>query len=215
MKITALKTQIKNPNRVNVFVDGVYRFSLDALQVLELGIRTGVEYEEQVLHEIETEGQFSKLYARSLEYALIRPRSRKEMREYLYRKTRPVRTKTGAMREGVAPEITTRVFDRLIEKNHVNDERFAVFWVENRNVRKGVSAKKLRAELQAKGVEANSIDLAFTHTERSDEGELRKVYEKKKTRYDDKQKLIAYLARQGFNYDLIRSVMAEDTEYSD
>ncbi len=215
MKITALKTQVKNPNRVNVFVDGKYRFSLDALQVLELGVRTGVEYEEQVLHEIEAEGQFSKVYARSLEYALMRPRSRKEIREYLYRKTRPVRTKTGAMREGVAPEITARVFDRLIEKNHVNDERFAAFWVENRNVRKGVSAKKLRAELQAKGVEATIIDLALTHTERSDEDELRKVYEKKKARYDDKQKLIAYLARQGFNYDLIRSVMAEDTEYSD
>jgi len=213
MKITALKAQLKNPNRVNVFVDGKYRFSLDALQILELGIKTGAEFEEEALHAIETEGLFSKVYARSLEYALVRPRSVKEMRDYLYRKTRPVRTKTGELRDGVPAEITTRVLERLLEKNHINDERFAQFWVENRNVRKGSSMKKLRAELQAKGVASTIIDAALSASERTDEDELQKIYEKRKHRYTDEQKLIAYLARQGFSYDAIRSVIANDQQY--
>lgn len=211
MRITALKAQVKNPNRVNVFVDGAYRFSLDALQILELGIKNGAEFDEQELHRIETEGLFSKVYARSLEYTLVRPRSVKEMREYLYRKTRPVRMKTGELRSGVPEEITARVLERLLEKNHIDDERFAKFWVENRNVRKGSSIKKLRSELQAKGVAAAIIDDVVNSSERTDKDELQKIYAKRKHRYNDEQKLIAYLARQGFSYDTIRTVIAEDS----
>ena len=87
MKITAIAAQTNNQNRVNVMVDGVYRFSLDVFQVADLGIRVGKEYTEQELNELEEESQFGKLYARSLEYALMRPRSQREMRDYLYKKT--------------------------------------------------------------------------------------------------------------------------------
>ena len=34
--ITNLKQGVKNPNRVNVFVDGKYSFSLDVAQVVDL-----------------------------------------------------------------------------------------------------------------------------------------------------------------------------------
>ena len=81
MKITALKTQLRDKDRVNVFVDGKYSFSLDITQVAELGIKTGAEYTAEELAELENESQFGKLYTRSLEYALMRPRSQREMRD--------------------------------------------------------------------------------------------------------------------------------------
>lgn len=214
MKITALKSQVRDKARVNVFVEGKYRFSLDINQIAELGIRSGQDYTEAELVALENESQFGKLYTRALEYALIRPRSQREMRDYLYRKTRDTRTKTGAIKKGVSVELTQRVFDRLESKGYLDDEKFARFWVENRNVRKGSSLRKLKAELVAKGVTAQVIDGAFGETNRSDIDELKKIVEKKAGRYDDPQKFMAYLARQGFSYDDIREVLSSDDSVS-
>ncbi len=213
-RITALKVQLRDKDRVNVFVDGKYSFSLDITQVAELGIKTGAEYTVEELAELENESQFGKLYTRSLEYVLIRPRSQRELRDYLYRKTRDTRTKMGTIKKGVSPELTERVFNRLLEKGYLDDEKFAQFWVENRNTRKGTSLRKLQSELMAKGVERSIIEHALQDTDRSDTDELQKIILKKASRYSDEQKLMAYLVRQGFSYDdvkqAIRSLNEED-----
>jgi len=211
MKITALKIQVRDKNRVNVFVDGAYSFSLDITQVASLGIKTGKEYTEAELAELENESQFGKLYTRALEYVLTRPRSQKEMRDYLYRKTRDTRTKTGDIKKGVSVELTQRVFDRLCEKGYLNDETFARFWVENRNVRKGSSMRKLQAELVAKGVSREVADAVLGQSERSDSAEIQKIIAKKAKRYASEQQLVAYLARQGFSYDDIRQALQSVT----
>jgi len=210
MKITAITQQQKDKNRVNVMVDGKYRFSLDVFQYADLGIRVGREYSDEELTALETESQFGKVYARALEYCLMRPHAAREVRDYLYRKTRDVRTKTGDMRKGVAPEITGRVFDRLVEKGYVDDEKFARYWVENRNMTKGASRRKLQAELRAKGVESAIIERLLAASERSDETELQKVIAKKRARYPDEQKFMRYLAGQGFGYDDIKAALQNE-----
>ncbi len=217
MKVTALTSQQKDPNRVNVMVDGTYRFSLDVYQVADLGIRVGRDYSDAELVALETESQFGKLYARSLEYCLIRPRSSREVRDYLYRKTLAKRYKsrrTGEIleRQGVSAGVTERVFDRLTEKGYVNDEAFARFWVEYRNVRKGSSMRKLEAELMAKGVDRSIIENQLSTSNRSDADELRKVIAKKRERYADEQKFMRYLASQGFSYDDIKNALSERSD---
>lgn len=211
-KITALKVQVRDKSRVNVFVDGKYLFSLDINQVAELGIKTGNQYSPEELADLENESQYGKLYTRSLEYAFTRPRSQREMRDYLYRKTRDTRTKEGYVKKGVSAELTVRVFDRLSEKGYVDDEKFARFWVENRNMRKGSSMRRLKSELSAKGVKADIIETVIGATDRTDIEEIQKIIVKKAKRYDDEQKLIAYLARQGFRYDDIKEALASTSE---
>ena len=211
-KITALKVQVRDKSRVNVFVDGKYLFSLDINQVAELGIKTGNQYSPEELADLENESQYGKLYTRSLEYAFTRPRSQREMRDYLYRKTRDSRTKEGYVKKGVSVELTVRVFDRLSEKGYVDDEKFARFWVENRNMRKGSSMRRLKSELSAKGVKADIIETVIGATDRTDIEEIQKIIVKKAKRYDDEQKLIAYLARQGFRYDDIKEALAATGE---
>ena len=204
MKITSISVQQRDKNRVNVSIDGKYRFSLDLSQVTELGIRIGNEYTEAELADLENESQFGKLYMRALEYSLMRPHSQYELSQYLYRKTRDTRTKEGSIRKGVSKVLTERVYDRITSKGYVNDESFARYWIENRQLRKGISKRKLQAELASKGVDRSIVESLLSETERTDEDELQKIIEKKASRYDDEQKLIAYLARQGFSYDDIK-----------
>lgn len=214
MKITDISSQVRNPDRVNISVDGKYRFSLDIFQVSDLGIKIGKEYNDDELLELETESQFGKLYARALEYCLMRPHSAKEVRDYLWRKTRTTKQrskKTGEIveREGVSQAIADRVFSRLVNKGYIDDEKFTRFWVDNRNVTKGSSTRKLKAELRLKGVEPSIIENVLAESERNDSEELKKILAKKRTKYDDEGKLIAYLARQGFSYDDIKTALSE------
>lgn len=227
MKITSILAQAKNPDRVNVSVDGKYRFSLDVYQVVDLGIKVGKEYTEEELAELEGESEFGKLYARALEYCLMRPHSAKEVRDYLRRKTmdrkvlsrsspiygKNVKSTTSATERtikvipGVGEENAERTFNRLVEKGYVSDEKFARWWVENRNLRKGTSSRKLAAELRAKGVDSKIIEAQLEDSARSDEDELQKIIAKKQSRYDDPKKFMQYLARQGFSYDDIKAAL--------
>ncbi len=215
MKITSISTQIRDPNRVNVSIDGKYRLSLDMAQVVELGVKQGQEIDDERLAELQRESEFGKLYARTLEYCLLRPRSQREVRDYLYRKTlaKKYRTKKGDIkqRDGVSSTVTQRVFERLQQKGHIDDEAFARYWVENRNQRKGSSLRKLRAELAQKGVAGEIVEQVLAISSRNDSDELAKMIAKKRTKYPDQQKLVAYLARQGFRYDdIIAALTASD-----
>lgn len=214
MIITDIQVQARNLERVNISIDGKYRFSLDIAQVTDLGVKKGREVSEEELAELENESQFGKLYARALEYALMRPRSVRELRDYLYRKTRVTRyrTRQGEVKEkeGYSPALSERVLEKLRQKKHVNDEKFARWWIESRNQTKGTSLRKLRAELMAKGVHATIIDEVVAESQRSDDDEIMKIISKKRARYSDEQKFIQYLARQGFGYDDIKQALSRN-----
>lgn len=207
MKITAISPQVHDKNRVNISIDGKYRFSLDIYQLLELHIKVGAEYDEAQIVSLEQESQFGKAYSRALEYCLARPRSSRELKDYLYRKKRQTIDKKGNIKLGITDSIASRVFDRLVEKKYINDENFARFWVENRFVKKGVSQRRLKNELKAKGVDDHVIEKMLANSERSDDDEIKKIIAKKRSRYDSDEKLIAYLMRLGFNYDDIKTAI--------
>jgi regulatory protein len=208
MKITSITAQKRNKNRVNISVDGEYKFSLDTYQIVDLGIKVGRQYSQTELILLEQESQFGKVYGRALEYCLMRPHSAREVQNYLYKKTRPKIVKTGESKVGVAPEITKRVFDRLVEKKYVDDKKFAYFWVENRFINKGISRRKLVSELKLKGVDNSIINQILDDSERSDSDEIIKIITKKMSQYTDEKKLIAYLARQGFGYEEIKQALS-------
>lgn len=213
VKITDISVQARNPDRVNISIDGSYRFSLDIHQVTELGIKKGADYSDEEIALFEQESIFGKLYARALEYSLSRPHSEKELRDYLWRKTRETKYKdrrSGEIKtkQGISQSVTEKVYQRLMEKGYVNDNSFARYWVENRSLRKGASARKLTAELRAKGVEQSIIDTHLAESGRNDVSELEKMILKKASRYDE-VKLKQYLLRQGFRYDDINDALTD------
>lgn len=216
MKITDISLQARDNNRVNVSVDGVYSFSLDIAQVTDLNLKVGRELSDGELEELQEESQFGKLYMRALEYCLRRPHSVKEVRDYLWRKTQPTlrRGQTGMNNPVVYSErVVSRVLSKLQQKAYVNDDEFARWWVENRQLSKGVSQRKLTAELRSKGVHADIIAQTLEKTDRTDEQELRKVIAKKHRRYaGDRQKFVQYLVRQGFSYDDVVSALNDVEE---
>ena len=212
-KITGLKQGVRNPDRVNVYVDGRFSFSLDISQVVDFGIKVGLEVSAEDLEEFKRASEFGKLYQRTLEWVLVRPRSEKECRDYLWRKFRsPSDRALRAARPSLTlsdehSELTSRIIERLKARGYLDDRRFAEYYVENRFVKKGVSIKRLKMELLKKGVSAEIIEEVLAKTDRNDEEELKKMIAKKRARYPDDEKLTQYLCRQGFQYDLVRELV--------
>ena len=213
MIITDIKQGVKNPNRVNIFVDNQYSFSLDIAQVVDYKLKVGREISDSELVELKKASEFGKLYQRALEWALTRPRSEREVRDYLRRKLRGHSENT--LRAGrpslkfseLASEFSDEIIQRLISRGYVDDRKFAEFWVENRFVKKGVSRKRLKMELMKKGISQEIIEEVLDG--RDDAIEIRKMILKKQAKYSEPEKLMAYLCRQGFSYDLVRKVMDE------
>ena len=226
-RITALKQGVKNPNRVNVFVNDKFLLSLDVAQVVDYKLKVGKELSEQELSELKKASEFGKLYQRTLEWVLIRPRSEKEVRDYLFKKSRNIprgHFATNGERVSEVSHVTTgrdervrgevsglsdKVLERLSVRGYLDDRVFAKYYVENRFVKKGISKKRLRMELMKKGVSREIIDEVLDA--RDDKEELLKMINKKRAKYDD-EKLIEYLARQGFPYDLAKETVQEYKE---
>ena len=197
MEITDLRQGVKNPNRVNVFVDGKFSFSLDIAQVVDLGVKVGLALSAEKLEELKRASEFGKLYQRALEWALIRPRSEKEVRDYLYKKV---------FERKLDKSYIDLIVARLKEKKYLDDTVFAKYYVENRFVKKGISRRRLSLELIKKGVAKEII--AEVLDGRNDEEEILKIIAKKRARYDD-EKLINYLCRQGFSFELARNLVRD------
>lgn len=195
--ITDLKQGVKNPNRVNVFVDGKFSFSLDIAQVVDLGVKVGIKLSAEKLAELRKASEFGKLYQRALEWALVRPRSEKEVRDYLYKKV---------FEKKLDKNYIDLIVSRLKEKKYLDDSVFAKYYVENRFVKKGISRRRLSLELMKKGVAKEII--AEVLDGRNDEEEILKMIAKKRARYDD-EKLISYLCRQGFSFELVQNLVRD------
>lgn len=200
MVITDIRQGVKNPNRANIFINGKFSFSLDITQLVDYRLKAGKLISAEELDELKKASEFGKLYQRTLEWVLARPRSVKEAREYLRRKI---------YEKKLNPEYLERILGRLVEKKYLDDAKFAEFYVENRFVKKGISRKRLVMELRKKGVAEGTIEEVLDGSERDDAGEIRKMIAKKRGRYDE-EKLIQYLCRQGFPYALVREIVAEE-----
>lgn len=211
--ITKITAGIKDPNRANVFLDGKFAFSLDIAQVVDLGVKVGQRINEKRLKELQSASEFGKLYQRTLEWVLARPHSVSETKNYL-RQRKQRRSALNWQRERdekkPLPELREDtmelVLERLVEKGYVDDWKFAQYFVENRRVHKGISARRLKMELKQKGISDSIIQQVTGTTERPEDEEILKIIRKKYKKYDN-SKLVAYLVRQGFDLQKSREAV--------
>ena len=85
-KISQLKPGVKDPNRINIFVNHKFLCSLSFRVFSEQNLKVGDILTEERISELVALSSLDKLYQSTLEYCLSRPHSEKEIRDYLHRK---------------------------------------------------------------------------------------------------------------------------------
>lgn len=199
MKISTIRQQVKRPDRYSIYVDGAYIFSLSEGELLKTGLRIGQELTATELDDLKKAAVYDKAYYRSLNLLSRRPRSEWEMRSYLERKA-------------YDNEIIETTIGRLSQAGYLDDTDFARRWVENRRLLKPISRRRLSAELRQKRVADEAINQALEQDETDEQAVLRELVAKKRrqSKYQDDQKLMQYLARQGYNFDDIKNALSEE-----
>lgn len=197
--VTSLKPQ-KKSGRVNVYLDGEFAFGIDLDNLVRFGIKVEKEFTTEEINKIIHEAEFQKTFIKLLNYSTLRPRSEKELFDWLKRKKVP-------------EKIYKRLFDRLKRLELLNDEKFAQWWVEQRLEFKKKSIKELKYELLQKGIDKNIIENVISSVD-IDELKLA-IYQYNKSKYkwnkfDSRvkiEKVSAFLVRKGFNWDIIQNVI--------
>lgn len=118
-----------------------------------------------------------------------------------------------ALRQNAYPEeAIARVMARLLDAGYLSDSAFAEQWASSRAA-KGLGARRIRMELRQKGIESDEIDHALSHM---DDALLRegawKAAQKAARGKDlslpaERQKVLAALARRGFDYSLAKACL--------
>jgi len=198
-KVTAIKQQQKRDERVSVYVDKVYRFSLTKDQAANLGIHIGQQLTDEEISRLQTHSEFGKLRDSTFRWLSLRPRSRYEIDQYLQRKTDD-------------ESLRGRLMGLLQELGYVDDERFAKSWIQHRTLVKPMSMYRLKQELLQKGVPKEIIDKTLETSDVDELAALKDLIRKRKQRYQSREKLMAYLARQGFSYDLVKQALEQERD---
>lgn len=198
MKITDIKQQVKRNDRYSIYGDDKYIFSLSENELLNLGLKIGQEFNKDELEELRTKAVLDKAFDRSLNLISRRRRSTWEMQQYLKQKD-------------YETEIIETILNMLSIKGYLDDAAFAEAWINSRRLLKNTSKRRLQQELRAKRVPDEIISQALENDQADESEVLKELIAKKRTqtRYQDREKLMAYLIRQGYNYSDIKGALAE------
>jgi len=136
----------------------------------------------------------------------FRPRSEKEVRDYLYKK---IKTKHWSQDDA------EKIIEELKEEELINDQKFVDWFVRNRTTLKPKGQRLLVRELKQKGISDELIEKYFSENTVDEEGLALKILEKRWSRYrnlDSRkrfEKVISFLLRRGFSYDLAKKTIAD------
>lgn len=197
--ITQIKQQ-KKQDRVNIYLDGKFAFGLDLENFIKYNLKVEQELTDEQVEEIVRKAEYQKTYEKLLRFVMTRPRSEKEIFDWYRRK-----------------EIPESIHDDLINKikklGLQDDKKFAQWWVEQRSTFRPKGERALYAELLQKGIDKNIIKEVI---EKADIDEVKiakqliRKNEYKWKRYEGmekRQKMSEFLARKGFNWDVIKEAV--------
>jgi len=193
-KVTAIRIGKGRGQRVNVFLDDRFAFSLEAEVVLREGLQVGQELSAEQAEALARSDHLHRCLDAALHYLSYRPRSEFEVRERLRRRRF----------DGDSIEA---VIAKLKEQGLVNDMDFVQFWKENRGSFSPRSQWLTKLELKQKGVAGDIIDQVVNTIDDDDSAyraALSKARNLPKSDYQEfRRRLGEYLKRRGFSYGVI------------
>ena len=195
-KITALEVQRKNPNRVNVHLDGEFAFGL--ARIVAAWLRVGQQISEEKIKQLIAEDARERAYQQSMLFLSYRARSESEIRRNL-------------RKHEIPEEVVEQTLERLRQDGLANDDQFAQAWVENRATFRPRSRRMMAMELKQKGLADEAIQSAIQNVD--DEASALEAAQKRAARFkglewnDFRKKLSEFLARRGYSYSVIAPVV--------
>lgn len=210
-QITDIAPQKKKENRFNIFIDGKFAFGIDAENFIKFKLKVGRIISSDEESEINQSQEFEYLLDRTLNFLSFRPRSKKEVLDYLAKR---IATKNNIkFAEAQKSTLIEKVIKKLQKYKYLNDEEFTKWWIKSRAQSSPKGPFALKYELAKKGIDKNIIEKEITKS--VNPKKLAKAAIEKKIKgwrklelLEFKKKFFQYLAFRGFDYETISELFA-------
>jgi regulatory protein len=198
LTVTRLETQKKNPQRLNVYLDGEFAFGIS--RAVAPWLAEGDQLSHQKVQDLKERDLIESAYQRALNFLSYRSRSEQEIRRNL-------------SKHQIPEEIIPEVLDKLRQSSLVDDRAFARNWIENRCQFKPRGKRALSAELFQKGISREIIDDELKGLNEDDlalqcaRGKASSYQHLDQENFQ--KKMFAFLNRRGFPYQIIKDTVWE------
>lgn len=199
-RVSAIRAGRGRRQRVNVYLDGRFTFSLNAEVAVREKLHVGQELSEAQIETLVGADGCQRCFDAAARLLSYRPRSEAELRQRLGR-------------HGFSEGIIETVLKRLKEQGLVDDVSFARSWRDSRQALQPRSQWLIRRELRQKGVAEGVIDQAVAAVDDSDSAYRAAMARVRSLPRDDYQgfrrRLGEYLKRRGFDYGVINHTIRQ------
>lgn len=205
MKITRLVRNIHNKEKIAIYIDSKYTFSVLESILASESLYVGkdiTQSEIDILKELDT---YKLLKQKVLKLISLRPRSEAEIRKYLQSKT--------------SEDIIQKLISELIETKDIDDRAFAKWWIDQRRTFTNKSAFEIKTELRKKGLseESSQTSNQDLNEELNEVNSAKELIKKKKNALEHKSfernvlevKIKTFLLRKGFSWETINQALFE------
>lgn len=199
--ITKIEVGKRNKERVNIYIDEEYAFSISAELIYKENIKVKDKIDVDSLKKLADEDNYIKCKNTALKTIERTYKSEKELAQKLALK-------------GYDDHIINRTINFMKEYNLLNDNNYATMYVKDKS--RNIGKKKIKYSLLQKGIDEEIIE---SELEKINNDEVKaivyemalkkyKVFSKRENdNYKLTQKLHRFLMGKGYDYDLIKDVV--------
>ena len=199
--ITKIEVGKRNKERVNIYIDEEYAFSISAELIYKENIKVKDKIDVDSLKKLADEDNYIKCKNTALKTIERTYKSEKELAQKLALK-------------GYDDHIINRTINFMKEYNLLNDNNYATMYVKDKS--RNIGKKKIKYSLLQKGIDEEIIE---SELEKINNDEVKaivyemalkkyKVFSKRENdNYKLTQKLYRFLMGKGYDYDLIKDVV--------
>ena len=199
--ITKIEVGKRNKERVNIYIDEEYAFSISAELIYKENIKVKDKIDVDSLKKLADEDNYIKCKNTALKTIERTYKSEKELAQKLALK-------------GYDDHIINRTINFMKEYNLLNDNNYATMYVKDKS--RNIGKKKIKYSLLQKGIDEEIIE---SELEKINNDEVKaivyemalkkyKVFSKRENdNYKLTQKLYRFLMGKGYDYDLIKYVV--------
>ncbi|WP_338232171.1 recombination regulator RecX [Companilactobacillus muriivasis] len=199
-KVTKIQAQ-KRKGRYNVFLDGKYAFPVAEQTLIDFRLMNGVEVTDEQIKEIQDSENINKAYGDALNYLSYQLRTKKEIKDYLYKKE-------------YHRDAVDEVIGRLEKLHYLDDAAYAKSFISNQLRTTSNGPKIIEQKMAQKGVPNNIIQDSVVEidydTLLENATEFAKKQVRKQHRASFKQmvtKLRSGLYQKGFDNEVIEETI--------
>lgn len=204
MIITKIERQKRNKSRCSVFVDDLYAFSVSEEVYARFLLHSGQELTPEDRREIEQAEAEATVKQTALRYRSYRPRSTKEIEEYL--------TKKGYDGPQIASAIAFLTDHKLL-----NDAEFARMFCRDKMLLRPIGRQSMKQLLYRKGIDRAVVESVLQETFTGEmerelavkEGERKLKRIRSQPALTKKKRIYEHLLRRGYEPSLAMNVTTQ------